>query len=356
MAGMKKHGRKSRKIGLPPGTLVHVGEMRTEEPQITMIDYDEARLQEKAVERVEEVFPFRDTPTVTWINVAGLHRVDVVEKLGKHFGLHPLVMEDIVNAEQRPKMEDFGSYIFIVCRVPHHDGVEDGIELEQISIVLGAGFVLTFLEAERGLFDPVRERLRSAGSRVRRSGSDFLAYALLDVMVDSYFRVMEILEEEIEEAEDALVAGPSTETLSAIHKLKRKLALLGKAVWPAREVVMNLERGESPLIKDSTRIYLRDVYDHMLRIIEGMESYRESITGMLDIYLSSVSNRMNEIMMFLTVIGTIFIPLTFITGIYGMNFRYMPELAWRWGYPAVLAVMLGIGVAMLAYFRKRRWI
>ena len=344
---------RTTKIGLPPGTLVHIGEKKTEEVRITIIAYDEVQFQEKEVETVEECFPLRDKPTVTWINIDGIHKVEIIEKIGKQFDLHPLVSEDIVNTKQRPKMEDFGDYIFIVLKIPYYDEKENKIKVEQTSLILGANFVISFQETEKGVFNSIRERLKSVKSRIRKFGADYLAYALIDVVVDNYFVIMENLEERIDDIEGELVTNPNSKTLQIIHNLKREMIFLGKSVWPLREAIGALERGKSSLISETTGIYFRDVYDHTIRVIESIEILREMITGMLDIYLSSVSNRMNEIMMFLTIIGTIFIPLTFITGIYGMNFKYMPELKWFWAYPVVLLIMLGIGVSMLVDFRGK---
>ncbi|MFQ6082924.1 MAG: magnesium/cobalt transporter CorA [Candidatus Aminicenantia bacterium] len=347
--------KKSKKIGLPPGTLVHIGEKKTDKVRITIIDYNEAQFQEKEVQTIEECFPFKDKSTVTWINIDNIHQVEIIEKIGKHFDLHPLVLEDIVNTEQRPKMEDFEDYIFIVLKIPYYDEKDNKVKVEQISLILGPNFVISFQEIEKDLFNPIRERLRNVKSRIRKFGADYLAYTLIDVIVDNYFLIMENLEKKIEDIEEKLVTTPTSETLQAIHNLKREMIFLRKSVWPLREVISSLERGESLLIKETTEIYFRDVYDHTIRVIDSIETFREMITGMLDVYLSSVSNKLNKIMMLLTIVGTIFIPLTFITGIYGMNFRYMPELYWHWGYPVVLLIMLGIGVSMLIYFKRKKW-
>lgn len=347
--------KKSKKIGLPPGTLVHIGEKKTDKARITIIDYNEAQFQEKEVQTIEECFPFKDKPTVTWINIDSIHQVEIIEKIGKHFDLHPLVLEDIVNTEQRPKMEDFEDYIFIVLKIPYYDEKDNEVKVEQISLILGPNFVVSFQEIEKDLFNPIRERLRNVKPRIRKFGADYLAYTLIDVIVDNYFLIMENLEKKIEDIEEKLVTNPTSETLQAIHSLKREMIFLRGSVWPLREVIGSLERGESSLIRETTEIYFRDVYDHTIRVIDSIETFREMITGMLDVYLSSVSNKLNKIMMLLTIIGTIFIPLTFITGIYGMNFRYMPELYWRWGYLVVLLIMFGIGVSMLIYFKRKKW-
>jgi len=294
---------------------------------------------------------------VTWVNIDGLHDIEIMEKIGKHFGLHPLVLEDILNTEQRPKIEDFDDYIFVVLKMLYYDENEGEIRAEQISIILGSNFVLSFQERVGDIFNPLRDRIRNAKGRVRKMGPDYLAYSLLDAIVDNYFVVLEKLGEQIEGMEEELVTNPTPETLQRIHNLKREMIFLRKSVWPLREVVSRLERGESPLIKEATGIYLRDVYDHTIQVIDTIETYRDMLSGMLDIYLSSISNRMNQVMKVLTIIATIFIPLTFVAGIYGMNFEYMPELKWHWFYPkAFWLVMLGVAALMLVYFRRKRWL
>ncbi len=348
--------KRSRKAGLPPGTLVHIGEKKTEIPRITIIDYDETHFQEREAKSIEECFLFKEKPTVTWINVDGLHQVDVMEKLGECYGLHPLVMEDILNTDQRPKMEDYGEYIYIVLRALELGSKSNEVETEQISLVLGSNFVFSFQERKGDTFDPVRDRIRNGKGRIRKMGADYLAYALLDSIVDNYFIILEKIGEKIEFLEEKLVSGPSPETLQAIQHLKREMIFLRKAIWPLREVISGLERGESSLIKESTRVYLRDVYDHAIQVMDTIETYRDMVSSMLDIYLSSVSNRLNSVMKVLTIIATIFMPLSFLAGVYGMNFKFMPELEWRWSYPLIWLIMVGIGVFMLTYFKKRRWL
>jgi magnesium transporter len=348
--------KRSKKAGLPPGTLIHIGEKKTEELKITVIDYEETHFEEREVKRVEECFVFKDKPTVTWMNVDGLHQVEILEKLGECYGLHPLVLEDILNTDQRPKMEDYGEYIYIVLKALDYNDKSNEIETEQISLILGSNFVFSFQEREGDTFDPIRERIRNGKGRIRSMGADYLAYALVDSIVDNYFIILEKLGEKIEFLEDKLVSHPTPETLQTIHHLRREMIFLRKAVWPLREVINSLERGESSLVKESTRLYLRDVYDHTIQTIDTIETYRDMVSGMLDIYLSSVSNRLNSVMKVLTIIATIFMPLTFLAGVYGMNFKYMPELGWRWGYPFIWLIMVGIGVCMLIFFRKKKWL
>ena len=352
----KLNNKRTIKAGLPPGTLVHIGEKKAETPKITLMDYDEVYFQEKEIKTIEECFPFKDKPAVTWINIDGLHQVEILERLGECYGLHPLVLEDILNTDQRPKMEDYGEYLYIVLRMLNYNDKSSEIEAEQISLILGPNFVFSFQEREGDTFNPIRERIRNSKGRIRKMGADYLAYTLLDSIVDNYFIILEKLGEKIEFLEDELVTRPTPETLQIIHHLKREMIFLRKAVWPLREVIGSLERGEPPLVKETTRVYLRDVYDHTIQVIDTIETFRDMVSGMLDIYLSSVSNRLNAVMKVLTIIATIFMPLTFLAGIYGMNFKYMPELEWRWGYPAVWFFVVLISVFMLIYFKKKRWL
>ena len=348
--------RRLRKIGLPPGTPVFVGEKKVEKAKITIIDYDEKQFQEKEAKTIEECLPFKDTPTVTWINVDGVHQVDIIENIGKHFELHPLIREDIMNTEQRPKMEDFERYIYVVLKMLYYDEEKNETKIEQVSLILGENFVISFQEMEGDIFDPIKERIRSGKGRIRKMGADYLCYALLDAIVDKYFIILERLGERIEGLEEEVVSNPKPEIFQEIHRLKREMIFLRKSVWPLREVINGLERGESSLIQESSRIYLKDVYDHTIQVIDTVETFRDMVSGMHDTYLSVVSNRMNEVMKVLTIIATIFIPLTFIAGIYGMNFKFMPELEWRWAYFAFWIVILVIAVIMVIFFRRRRWL
>jgi magnesium transporter len=346
----------SKKAGLPPGTLVHVGEKKTEKARIRLMDYSDEYFEERDLSTIEECFPYKDKNSVTWINVDGIHQVDMVEKIGTHYDLHPLVLEDILNTNQRPKMEDYEDYLFLILKMITYDEARKLLHMEQVSVIVGPRFVISFQESEGDVFDSVRERLRKGKGRIRKSGPDYLAYALMDAVVDNYFLVLEKIGEDIEELEEEVISKPGPATVESIQNLKRELLYLRKAVWPLRETLLGLEKGESPLIEDKTAIYLRDVYDHSIQIIDTVETFRDMVSGMLDIYLSSVSNRMNEIMKVLTIIATLFIPLTFIVGVYGMNFKYMPELEWHDGYFAVWAVMIAIAVLMLFFFRKKKWL
>ena len=354
---MRKHFKKrSEKESLPPGTLVYVGEKKVEKVIITVFDYDSERYEEKEFESIEECFPYKNSPSVTWINIDGIHQVEMMEKIGTHFGIHPLVMEDILNTGQRPKMDDMDDYIFVVSKMLNYNKEEDEIDADQISIILGQNFVISFQEKGGDVFEPLRKRIRKNKGDIRKRGADYLAYALLDSVVDNYFTILEKIEERIEFLGEELIENPSTQTLQEIQRLKRELIFLRKSIWPLREVISGLERRESPLIKETTVIYLRDVYDHTIQVIETMETFRDLLSGILDVYLSSISNKMNEVMKVLTIIATIFIPLTFIAGVYGMNFRFMPALEWHWGYFATLFAMAFIGIVMVFYFKKKKWL
>jgi magnesium transporter len=345
----------SKKSGLPPGALVHVGEKKIEKTRIRVIDYDEDGIEEREPALIEECFPYKDSPAMTWINIDGLHEVDVIQKLGDGFGLHPLVLEDIVNTGQRPKMEDFEDYLFLIIKMLTYDDEEGVVKAEQFSLVLGPHYVISFQEKVGDVFEPLRERLRKGKGRIRKGGPDYLLYALIDAIVDNYFVVLENIAEEIESLEDRIMIDPTTDLLQTIHNLKRELIFLRKSVWPLREAVSALERGDSGLVQEKTAIYLRNVYDHTIQIVDTIETFRDMVSGMLDVYLSSVSNRMNEVMKVLTIIATIFIPITFLAGIYGMNFKNMPELEWAWGYPLLWCIILVVGLIMVLYFRKKKW-
>ncbi len=349
--------KRSAKTGLPPGSLIHIGTRRRDKAKISLIDYDEKQVQEKIVKNVKECFPFRRTSTVTWINVEGIHQPDVISTLGEHFGLHPLLMEDIMSTEQRPKMDDYGDYIFIVLQMLSYDQKKRAIIAEQVSLVLGDNFVISFQEGIDGdVFDPVRQRIRNSKGRIRKSKGDYLAYMLLDAIVDNYFVILERVGDSIERLEDRIVKEPSQEVSRQIHNLKRELIYLRKATWPVREVISGLERGESKLVHKNTKVYLKDIYDHTVQVIDTIETFRDISSGILDIYFSGISNKLNEVIKVLTIMGTIFIPLTFITGVYGMNFSYLPELNWRYGYFLALGAMALVALLMLWFFKRKQWI
>jgi magnesium transporter len=349
-------GERSLKSGLPPGTLIHIGESSSRPVRVTVNEYTAERHDEKVIDSLGESYYYPDEEAVSWIDVEGLHEVELIRQVGDRQGLHPLVLEDIVNTKQRPKLEDYGDYLYVVLKLIRPQGDGD-IAIEQVSIIIGSRFVITFQEGLDGnIFSPIRERLRSGKGRLRSMGADALAHSLVDFIVDSYFAAIETTGEAVNDVEEAVVRRPSEETVRRIYRLRRRMIELRRAVWPAREVLSALERRESPLISQEVALYLRDVYDHTIQVIDTLEAYREMVSGLLDIYLTSLSNRMNEVMKFLTIIGTIFIPLTFIAGVYGMNFQYMPELRWSWGYYGILAFMALVALVMLLFFRRKRWL
>ncbi len=348
--------KRTEKIGLPPGTLIHIGQKKVEKPKITFIAYNEEKFLEKTPGSLKECLPLKEDAKVNWINLTGLHQTELLEEIGSYFKIHSLVLEDILNTTERPKLEDYGSYLFFLLKRFHLSPKAGEIEIEQVALVLGDKYLLSFEEKENETFEPVREQLRIGKNRLRNSGVDYLAYSLIDLTVDQYFAVLEKLGEEIEVLEVEVVEKPERETLEKIHHLKRKLLQVRKSIWALREVLNSLERIGSPLMEKETLLYLRDVYDHTIEIIDTVETYREMLSGMLDVYLSSLSNRLNEVMKVLTIIATIFMPLTFIAGVYGMNFKYMPELYWKWGYPATWLIMLAIGFSMYYYFKRRGWL
>ena len=345
-----------KKVGLPPGTLVFTGERKLDKVSMSVIDFNESRIEEKILERVEDSYCYRDTPSVSWININGIHNVEVIESIGKHYGIHPLVLEDILNIDQRPKMEDYGPYLYLVLKMINFDEKLKEIKIEQVSIIITERCVISFQEMEGDIFDAIRDRLKNNKGRIRKMGADYLAYSLIDAVVDGYFVALENLGEKIEGLQEMLISDPTGHTLQEIQHLKREILFLRRSVWPLREMIGALERLESPIIHDELQIYLRDLYDHTIQVIDTVESLRDMLSGMLDIYLSGVSNRMNEVMKVLTIIATVFIPLTFLAGIYGMNFEHMPELGWTSAYPLLLIAMATIGIIMVIYFKHRRWI
>lgn len=347
----------TRTVGLPPGTLVHIGEQRQDKPRITVFTYDADHFEEKTAASAAEAFFRGDRPGVLWINVDGLHDTGLISEIGRHFGLHPLVLEDVLNTDQRPKLEDYENYLYIVLKMLTWEETSTEIFAEQVSLVLGHDWVISFQEESGSdVFTPLREALRSGKGRLRKSGADYLAYSLMDAVVDNYFIIMERLGDRIEDLEDELVSTVEPEALRLLHHLRRENIFLRKSVWPLREVVGGLERGDSPLMNGATRVYLRDLYDHTIQVMDTVETFRDMLGGMLDLYLSSVSFRLNAVMKVLTIIATIFIPLTFLAGIWGMNFHDMPELRQPWGYPAALLLMAGIAGWMVYLFKKKKWI
>ncbi len=346
----------SLKQGQAPGALVHVGERLQQQPRITVFDYTEDTVDENTVADAEACFAYRDTESVTWINVDGVHDTDLVEKLGTHFGLHPLVMEDIVNTGQRPKAENYGDYIYLVFKMLRFDPTRQTVMSEQVSLILGKNIVLSFQEQQGDVFNPLRDRIRQGVGRVRRCGADYLAYGLADAIIDGYFSLLETMGEIIETLDAAVMTDPSPQTPQVLQHLRTEAMVLRKAVWPLRESVGELRQMETPLMTKMLVPYLADLYDHAVHVADSAETLRELIASLRDTYLTTISNRTNEVMKVLTILATIFIPLTFVAGIYGMNFEIMPELKWRYGYAYALGLMLLIACGMVVYFRRKRWL
>jgi magnesium transporter len=352
----KAFRRMARKVGMPPGSLVYTGDKGHLAAKITITRYNEQTIVERPVDSFTECQLSGDPGEVTWINVTGISKVTDLENLGECFKIHPLVLEDILEVGQRPKVEDYDEYLYIVLNSirPGADGEE--LAAEEISLVLGPHYLLSFYSGADDLFVSVRERLLQAKGRVRKLGADYLAYTLIDLVVDNYFIELEKFGDQMEALEDEVVANPTPRTLRDVHRFKNDMIMLRKSLWPLREVIARLERRESPLISEALGNYFRDVYDHTIIAIDTVETYRDILSGMLDIYLSSMSNRLNSIMKVLTIIATIFMPLTFITSLYGMNFKHMPELQWEYGYFMVLGAVFVIALSMVEYFRRKGWI
>ncbi len=344
------------KTGLPPGTLVHVGEKRIESIRITLFRYNNDHLLEERLQVIEEALTQHEPSMITWLNIDGLHDISVVEKVGTKYKLHPLILEDILNTSQPPKCEDYEQYLFIVLKMLTWDDQKDHVHSEHISLVLGPDYVISFQEEPGDVFEMIRERIRTGKGRIRKMSGDYLVYALIDAIVDYYFVILDRLGEKIETLEEELTEHPEDRLLHRIHGLKRELISLKKSIWPLREMINSLIKTDSELINDSSHPYLRDLYDHSIQVIETTESYRDIVSGLLDLYMSTISNRMNNVMKVLTIIATIFIPLTFIAGVYGMNFDHMPELHWKWGYLAVWIAMLSAGGLMIWLFKKNKWL
>ncbi|MFB6097512.1 MAG: magnesium/cobalt transporter CorA [Salinibacter sp.] len=346
-----------RKVGLPPGSVVFVGEERTDPVEFRVLEYGPDHLVETTEESVEEVFGYRDTEPVTWINVAGVHDESVIQTIGDYFRVHPLVQEDIVHTGQRPKLEPFDDYLYLVVKMLYFDEEQGGsLRAEQVSFLVGEQNLISFQEDPGDVFEPVRKRIRNGRGHVRSRGPDYLAYALLDVIVDHYFVVLETLGTRTEDLEDEIMGEVPSAIDDEIHELRRDLTFVRRMTWPMRELLHQLERLDSPLWGEDNQPYVRDTYDHVVQVLDLVEALRDTASGLHDLHMTTISNRMNEIMKVLTIIGTIFIPLTFIAGIYGMNFEYMPELGWTWAYPAVWGVMIALAGALLLYFRRREWI
>lgn len=348
--------RRAKKAGMPPGSLVYLGDKPDATTKITLFDYVDGHLTEREIIQTDECAPYKDSDTVTWINVDGIQNIGVVEKIGKQYDLHPLVMEDILNTDQRPKVEDHDGYLYVVLKMLSYNEAEQEIAIEQLSLVLGEKFVLSFQDKPGDVLDPLRDRIRQAKGRIRKLGADYLLYAIMDEVVDHYFTVMEKLGEKIEQIEDIVAVRPRQDTLQQIHRLKREIIVLRKAVWPLRELINSLRHDETPLLKETTSIYFRDLHDHIAQIIDGIEAYRDMLSSMLDVYLSIMSNRTNGVMKVMALFSAIFMPLTVITGIFGMNFKDFPELEWKYGFQGTVTLMVVLAIGMVLFFRRKNWL
>jgi magnesium transporter len=345
-----------QKAGLAPGTLAYTGESRQFEPWIDLIRFNETMFEEKHRIGIPELKNERfDSNHVVWINVTGIHKTELIQQIGQDYGLHGLVMEDIVHPNQRPKLDEYDDYLYVVGKMIQFNPETQEISNEQLSVVLRGNTLITFIEDKGDLFEQVRDRIRKGNQKIRKSGADYLVYSLLDSMVDNYFVVLESIGDHLEDLEIRLLEDPRTEVLQELHKAKRDLIYLRKFIWPLREVISLLSKGDSLLLTGNTTLYLRDVYDHCIHVIDTLETFRDVSSGLMDVYLSSISNKMNNVMKTLTIIATIFIPLTFLVGVYGMNFKFMPELNYKWAYPTVWGAMIVIAGGMLIWFRKNRW-
>lgn len=346
---------RSKKSGLPPGALIHIGEVKTKLPAITLTGYGgEAGLIERDLSDISELDSEKNRSAVRWLNIYGVHDATLLTAIGDRFGLHPLVLEDILNTDQRPKIDAYESYLYVVAQVYDPSRPRTDLATDQISIVIGHDFVLTFQERQTGTFEPIRQRLRAEENPIRKQGSDYLAYALLDTLVDSYFSIVERVSDQCDELEDEILGVPKRGVLQKAHTLKRELSHLRRLIWPLREVMSTLQRNQFVFFGNETRIYLRDIYDHTVHLLEQLEDLRDLLTGLLDIYLNSVSNRVNMEVRALTVVTTMFMPAALVTGIFGMNFRSMPLLESPTGFWFALTAMVSVALLMLALFWRRR--
>jgi len=352
---VKRKIRLGSKAGLAPGTVAYVGEARGYSVSAERVTYDKETLLVEGPLNLEELLQIPEDGKNRWININGIHEADRIASFGKLFGIHSLVLEDIVHAAQRPKFEVFPDFFYLVVRMMSLDKSNDEVNNEQLSIIVKNNCLITFLEDPGDVFDLVRERLKLPESRLRQSGIDFLLYYMLDILVDNYFVILQRSGDRLEDVELSILNDPHRNDIQLLHEIKRELIHYRKVIWPMREVIGTLSKTDGERITTITQLHLRDVYDHCIQVMDTLEGYRDISSGLMDLYLSTLSNKMNQVMKTLTIISTIFIPLTFIVGVYGMNFDYMPELNYRWAYPMVWAGMLLIGIIMLWYFKRKRW-
>lgn len=354
MINKRKKKKSNKKPGLPPGTVVYVGQDRVHDFSIDCWSYNEEKINNKTVE-IHDFKPELKSDKTQWINVVGVHHAEKIEKFGQLINLSGLILEDVVNTNQRPKSEEIDESLFFTLKMLTYNEVNDEVIDEQVSLLLKNNTVYSFQELPEDVFSSVRERLTTGKGRIRKSGADYLFYALIDMVVDHYYVVMEKIGDRIDEMEEIVFSNPHESCLKYIQQNKKNLLALRKNIYPLREAIHRLLGQDSTLIERETQVFLSDVYDHLIQIIESIELYREMNSGLRDAYLSSLSHKMNQVMQLLTIISTIFIPLTFIAGIYGMNFDTMPELHWEYGYPAAWILMVIVTIGMVFLFRKKRW-
>ncbi|MCL4481043.1 MAG: magnesium/cobalt transporter CorA [Bacteroidetes bacterium] len=353
---VKKFVPKASGKDTPPGTVQYVGVPRDEKIKIDLIEYDESVATEYNIEHPDQLLKFLQTDKIKWISVTGVYDVELITHLGELFYINHLELEDISNTTQRPRLEERKNYLFLIFKILLLNPVDKEVSIEQVSLILGENYVLSFHETGSALFDTLRSRILSGKGKVRKMKSDYLAFALADIIIDQYFIVLEDIGDTIEGIESDLIIAPGSANQEAIYRMKRRLVYVARTIWPVRELINEIERSDHPFIHEESRIYFRNIYDHTVQIIETLESLRDLTSSMMDLYLSSVSLKLNEIMKVLTIFSALFIPLTFFAGVYGMNFKYLPELEWKWGYPLFWIFCVVATIFMLLYFRRKRWI
>lgn len=353
----KKHTKvQNKKVGQAPGSMIYTGKKNEQKLFIESFNYNKETYQEKELLNVEEAFGYKISSPVSWLNINGLNHVEQIEKIGVHYDIHPLVLEDVVNTAQRPKIDEYEDYLFIVLKMLYYDDTEKLVS-EQVSFILGKNYVITLQESEGDVFDNVRARIRHGKGRIRTMESDYLLYALIDAIVDNYFVVIETLGNKIEDLESDVFDGIQEDNITKqIQDLKREILRVRRAIFPLREVISRIERHESPLINAKTTAFFRDIYDHIIQVTENIDIYREMVWSLMDMYMTTISNKMNEVMKVLTIMASIFIPLTFFAGIYGMNFDYIPELKFKYSYFILWGIFIIIVVGMVMYFRRKKWL
>jgi magnesium transporter len=347
---------RQHKIGKSPGTIAYIGEQKMEKVRVELIYYNKESLEQTELVQISDLDAIEPDSNIFWLNIYGLHNHQILSDIGSYFNIHPLVLEDIVNTDQRPKVELYDHFTYVVLKMISYDTDKSRMNYEQVSMLLGSNFVITFQEQEGDLFNPIRERLKNEKGRLRNNGADYLLYAINDIIVDHYFIVHEKIQDQIDKIETEVMRNSGDEHIEEIHHFKREVIQLRKSIWPLRDMIQVLQRNENELIAESTLLYLRDVQDHILHVIEAVEALRDMSTSLMETYYSTISQRMNEVMKVLTMIATIFIPLSFIAAVYGMNFESMPELRWQYGYISIWVLMIGLAGMMVVYFRRKKWL